>query len=318
MTVFYDVFNGDADGICALHQLRLAEPRESVLITGVKRDIALLERVDAQSGDEVTVLDVSLARNAAALKRLLARGAACRYFDHHVPGEILVHPRLATFIDTAPAVCTSLLVDRYLNGSQRVWAVVGAFGDNLADSAREAAVRLELNELQLAQLQALGECINYNAYGDSVDDLNYHPAELYQTLARYADPFQFITGEPIYEVLRAARADDLYRASEIAPALATARSAIYVLPDAAWSRRVSGTFINDLATVYPDRAHAVLTRGGGGDRVSVRPPLNRPTGADALCRQFASGGGRKGAAGIDLLPADDFARFMAAFRKAFD
>jgi hypothetical protein len=78
MTVFYDVFYGDADGICALHQLRLAEPRESVLITGVKRDIALLERVDAQSGDEVTVLDISLARNAAALNRLLARGAACR------------------------------------------------------------------------------------------------------------------------------------------------------------------------------------------------------------------------------------------------
>ena len=25
----YDVFNGDADGICALIQLRLAEPRES-------------------------------------------------------------------------------------------------------------------------------------------------------------------------------------------------------------------------------------------------------------------------------------------------
>ena len=39
-----DVFNGDADGLCALHQLRLAEPRESVLVTGVKRDIALVER----------------------------------------------------------------------------------------------------------------------------------------------------------------------------------------------------------------------------------------------------------------------------------
>ncbi|MGK0374442.1 MAG: hypothetical protein ACJA2E_000911, partial [Arenicella sp.] len=28
-----DCFNGDADGICALTQLRLAEPRESLLIT---------------------------------------------------------------------------------------------------------------------------------------------------------------------------------------------------------------------------------------------------------------------------------------------
>jgi hypothetical protein len=42
----YDVFNGDADGICALQQLRLAEPGTSVLVTGVKRDIGLLARVD--------------------------------------------------------------------------------------------------------------------------------------------------------------------------------------------------------------------------------------------------------------------------------
>ena len=45
-----DVFNGDADGICALHQLRLAAPADSELVTGVKRDIALLERVAARLG----------------------------------------------------------------------------------------------------------------------------------------------------------------------------------------------------------------------------------------------------------------------------
>lgn len=42
----YDVFNGDADGICALHQLRLARPRpEAQLVTGVKRDIRLLRHL---------------------------------------------------------------------------------------------------------------------------------------------------------------------------------------------------------------------------------------------------------------------------------
>ena len=41
----YDVFNGDADGICALLQLRLAAPADSTLITGVKRDIDLLKPV---------------------------------------------------------------------------------------------------------------------------------------------------------------------------------------------------------------------------------------------------------------------------------
>ncbi|RUM38930.1 MAG: acetyltransferase, partial [Desulfobulbus sp.] len=42
--ITYDVFNGDADGICALHQLRLHDPRpDAHLVTGVKRDICLLE-----------------------------------------------------------------------------------------------------------------------------------------------------------------------------------------------------------------------------------------------------------------------------------
>src|SRR3954470_9591181 len=61
---FYDIFNGDADGICALQQLRLEEPRMSVLVTGVKRDIGLLERVKAQAGDELTVLDIPMPNNA--------------------------------------------------------------------------------------------------------------------------------------------------------------------------------------------------------------------------------------------------------------
>ena len=317
MTVFYDVFNGDADGICALHQLRLAEPRASVLVTGIKRDIALLERVEAQAGDQLTVLDVSLARNVAALQKQLARGATCRYFDHHFAGEIPAHPNLKTFIDTAPDVCTCLLVDRYLNGRSRIWAVIAAFGDNLAASARKAATSLNLNEPQLVQLQELGECINYNAYGDSVDDLYYHPADLYQALSRYVDPFAFISGEPVFDILRSGRADDLYRAHELAPELTTPRCALYVLPDAAWSRRVSGSFGNQLASAHPNRAHAVMTRSGGGCRVSVRAPSANPHGADTLCRQFASGGGRQGAAGIDLLPENEFERFVAAFRKAF-
>jgi hypothetical protein len=317
MTVFYDVFNGDADGICALHQLRLAEPRASVQVTGVKRDIELLGRVDAQAGDVVTVLDISLARNAGSLQRLLARGARCSYFDHHFAGDIPAHPNLRTFIDTAPDVCTSLLVDRYLDGRQRIWAVVAAFGDNLAAAARKSAAALNLNEPQLAQLQALGECINYNAYGDSVGDLYYEPVDLYETLAGYTDPFQFISGEPVFEVLRAGRADDLFRASELAAETETARCAVYVLPDAAWSRRVNGTFGNQLAAAHPERAHAVLTRRSTGYAVSVRAPIAAPRGADALCRQFAGGGGRQGAAGIDDLPESEFARFVAVFTQAF-
>ena len=78
MSKSYDIFNGDADGLCALHQLRLDAPRAAELVTGVKRDIALLERVDAQRGDELTVLDVSMKANAQALARALERGARVR------------------------------------------------------------------------------------------------------------------------------------------------------------------------------------------------------------------------------------------------
>ena len=56
---YIDVFNGDADGICALTQLRNAHPCESQLVTGVKRDIQLLDKVHAKPGDRITVLDVS-------------------------------------------------------------------------------------------------------------------------------------------------------------------------------------------------------------------------------------------------------------------
>src|SRR6185295_2164578 len=136
---FYDIFNGDADGICALQQLRLADPRESILVTGVKRDINLLSRVEARAGDELTVLDIALGANAPDLARLLAVGARCRWFDHHAPGTIPRHPNLRTVIDTSPEVCTSLLVDRVLEGRYRLWAVVAAFGDNLPGPATRAA-----------------------------------------------------------------------------------------------------------------------------------------------------------------------------------
>jgi hypothetical protein len=175
---YYDIFNGDADGVCALHQLRLVEPRESVLVTGVKRDQRLVEKVDAQAGDELTVLDVSMQDNAEALLRLLARGVRCRYFDHHYPGDIPSHPGLHAVIDTSPDVCTSLLVDRHLGGCLRPWAVVAAFGDNLDETARIAAAPLHLAPERLDQLAELGRLLNYNGYGEQIDDLVFPPDTL--------------------------------------------------------------------------------------------------------------------------------------------
>lgn len=314
---FYDIFNGDADGICALQQLRLVEPRASVLVTGVKRDIALVERVEAASGDELTVLDVSFKTNAHAVLRALGRGARCRYFDHHNAGDVPQHPNLRTFIDTAPDICTSLLVDRYLSGRQRIWAVVAAFGDNLVKSARRAAELLQLEPAEVERLRELGECINYNAYGETVDDLHYHPADLFETLSRYRDPLEFMEDEPIFDVLKNAYRDDLYRAEAVNPEMQNEKCAIFFLPDAAWSRRVSGPFSNELARRHPARANAVLVRKEGGYLVSVRAAQAKPLGADELCQRFASGGGRQGAAGINHLPESELNRFVADFQRRF-
>ena len=314
---FYDIFNGDADGICALQQLRLEEPRASVLVTGAKRDVRLLQRVHAAAGDELTVLDISLQSNAADLQRLLAAGARLRCFDHHAAGDLPRHANLKAFIDIAPDTCTSLIVDRYLGGRQRLWAVVAAYGDNLAGPAERAAAELDLDAADLARLRELGECLNYNAYGDAVDDLHYHPADLFEIVSRYRDPRDFAEGEPVLEVLRSALADDVERARAVTPGAASEHGALYVLPDAAWSRRIHGIFANDLARRHPRRAVALLVARHGGYSVSVRAPLERPRGADALCLKFETGGGRQAAAGINWLPEADYPRFVTEFNKAF-
>lgn len=314
----FDVFNGDADGICALHQLRLVNPIASSLITGVKRDVALLARVPARQGDVVTVLDISLDTNREALLELLARGVEVEYFDHHFSGAVPLHPRLMACIETAADVCTSLLVNRHLGGKYPLWAIVGAFGDNLSDAAYRLARLYSVRAEQAQQLRELGESINYNAYGDAQADLLIPPARLYEALLPYADPFQFILADPITQALRDGQRQDMEMAMQQSASVVLPCGAIYVLPDLAWTRRVRGIFSNHLASSHPGLAHAVLTANPlGGYTVSVRAPMASPYGAEKLCRQFESGGGRASAAGINRLPRDGLPEFMRAFEEAF-
>jgi len=310
-----DVFNGDADGICALTQLRNATPADSVLVTGVKRDIALLAKVDAGAGDRVTVLDISLDKNREGLAKVLERGAAVFYVDHHFAGEIPESDRLETLIDPAPNVCTSILVDRYLEGRFTLWAVTGAFGDNLEASARALAQPLGLTDDELTSLQDLGTYVNYNAYGASVADLHFSPAELFERMKHYASPFDFVDGDrETFEKLGAGYHQDMASAHAVRPAAESERTAVYILPDEPWARRVSGVFSNQLANGAPGRGHAVLTqRSDGTYLVSVRAPLEEPRGAAELCRRFPTGGGREAAAGINHLPADQLEEFVVQF-----
>ena len=313
-----DVFNGDADGLCALHQLRLASPCDSTLVTGVKRDINLLRKVEANSNDNITVLDVSLDKNREGLIRCLDAGAKVMYFDHHFAGDIPQHKNLETHIDTSANMCTSLLVNQYLNGQYLAWAVTAAYGDNLFIAAEEAALPLKLSAEKLEQLKLLGTCINYNGYGSSLDDLIFTPEELYKKIKPYSDPFDFIDNEAAYKTLVEGYHADIENAEAIEPTYKSNTHAIYIMENEKWSNRVSGVFANQLAQQNPDTAHAMLTKNNNdGFVVSVRAPLNNKTGADELCRQFESGGGRKAAAGINHLPLSEYERFKDAFSRSF-
>lgn len=316
--VYYDVFNGDADGLCALQQLRLAEPIASQLITGVKRDIDLLKQVIAQTNDQVTVLDIALDQNREALLRLLSQGVHIRYFDHHTTTNIPAHANFISHIETIPDKGTSLLVDEYLGGQFRNWAVVGTFGDNFDTRANGIANDLGYSAEQIAQLRNLGILLNYNSYGLSLQDLLIAPQILSLHMRSFVEPLEFIAVSETYKILNTGYAQDMAQVEELKPEFTSERHQLYILPDAPWARRVSGVFANQLVHKNPNYANALLTHlPSGGFLVSVRAPKNTLIGADVLCRQFSSGGGRKAAAGINLLPEDQYQTFLQAFIQAF-
>jgi hypothetical protein len=313
-----DIFNGDADGVCALTQLRNAEPRESTLITGVKRDIALVAKAEVSDGDRITALDISFDKNREGVLAALEAGAEIFYVDHHFAGEIPDDDRLTTIIDTDANVCTSLLVNGYLEGAYVEWAVTGAFGDNLHDTARRLAAGLDIAADDLASLEELGTCINYNGYGPAIEDLHFDPEDLYRRLFAAGSPLAFVRDSADFRKLSEGYREDMGLAAALEPMHATGDVAVFILPDQSWARRVSGVYSNDLATGNPDRAHAVLTEKANGNYlVSVRAPLSNKQGAAELCMQFPTGGGRAAAAGINDLPADSLDAFIAAFGKAY-
>ncbi len=316
-TTYYDIFNGDADGICALHQLRLAEPREATLVTGVKRDIRLLDQVVQVRGAELTVLDISLDSNRTALLQLLE---SCRvfYVDHHYAGDLPHSPNLIAHLDPSPEICTSLMVDGLLGGRFRGWGVAAAFGDNLHASARKTAATMGLAEPQVERLRELGELLNYNGYGQKVADLHVPPQALYAAVKPYADPLAFYEEAEILALLRQGFADDLRRANAVTALRETSMGRIFVFPAEKWASRIAGIFSNEKARERPDTAHALLVDNGDTTfMVSVRAPLVRRAGADTLCRAFPTGGGRAAAAGINALPGVQVEDFCRKFFEVF-
>jgi len=317
MTHIY-AFNGDADGLCALQQLRLSSPGPATLVTGVKRDIELLRRVDAGPGDQVTALDISLDTNRAGLQRLLESGARVRYFDHHHAGELPVHECFEAHIDTSAEVCTSVLVDRHLGGQHRAWAITAAFGDSLPKVAQSMARDSAMPAETAAKLERLGIALNYNAYGESVSDLHFDPAALAEAMLPYADPLAFIEDSPVFARLWAGYEADMAQARALRPERQVPGAPLLVMPDGPWARRAIGVLANDLMHRLPGSAIAILSpRSAGGYTASIRVPKDSATGADDFCRQFPTGGGRRGAGGVNELPAAELERFAGRFEDVF-
>ena len=316
---YIDVFNGDADGICALVQLRRHEPQDAKLVTGIKRDINLLSKVHATSDDHITVLDISLEKNAVDVKRLLELGAEIFYADHHNAGALIEHENLITYIDQSATTCTSLIIDNYLQGRYHEWAITAAFGDNLTVIATQLATDHGMSETEIEALQALGTYLNYNGYGASVEDLFFHPAELYRQCTAFDSPFEFMAqNSSVFNTLSHGYQQDMLLAEEVSPCHVTDNTAVIQLPDEKWARRVSGVYGNELANRYPERAHAIVTdKGADQIMISIRAPRLRETGADEVARQFPTGGGRKNAAGINALPRSRLDDFIVALERQY-
>ena len=314
-----DIFNGDADGIFALHQYRLHDPLpKPFLLTGVKRDICLLSQLEDIHQSSLVVFDISLDSNRASLLRLLQQNNQVTYFDHHFAGAKIVSPALQAYIDTNPNICTSLIVNRVLNNHHGLWAICGAFGDNLHEPALELAKSFHLTAKQIDLLRQFGELFNYNGYGSSLEDLLFHPRELYEAVKPYANPFEYLENSLQIATLQATYQADLALAMQEKEMETPGKNRAYYLPDTPWSRRIVGVFSNIKARERTDAAHAIITNNPNGSlRISVRAPLEDRRNADTLCKLYPSGGGRAAAAGINSLPKDSLDLFLNTFHSFY-
>lgn len=315
----YDIFNGDADGIFALHQYRLVHPQpDARKITGVKRDIRLLSKVEDVQNCKLTVFDVSLDSNRGPLTKILAADNNVLYFDHHFAGKIPDSKCLTTLINPSAETCTSIIVNEYLDHAFPLWAICGAYGDNLHTIAKNLQSTLGLGEDEGKVLMELGELFNYNGYGADLSDLHFEPADLYTAIQPYENPFDFIKNAPQLKQLREGHDNDMARAMEQKPHPTSAKNRVYIFPDKPWARRVSGVFSNLKAREQEHSAHAIISENHDKTlRISVRAPLADRRDADTLCKSFPTGGGRAAAAGVNALPAELLDTFLESFHSTF-
>jgi len=276
-------YNGDADGICSMVQWGLVYGIEGQRITGVKRDIELLERVNPQSDDEIIVMDISLARNHARAVELASQGFDITWFDHHLAGDPI--DAISTHIDTSSDVCTARIVEKFL-GVDSDWAQVALHGDGLSVHSSKA------------EFKELGELLNYNGYGADLSDLHFHPDELLLLCLQAKTPQNFMDTQA-FMTLKNGFESDLSHARNI-----SVTDGYYILPNEAWARRVVGVMAHRI-NESGDGPHVIAIDKGETLQVSIRGS----EGIGELCKMFG-GGGRATAGGIDALPKNEIRALM--------
>lgn len=319
-TVF--AFNGDADGLAAQQILGLEIGHRGVLkLTGTKREIELLDRLPPMSGGHVHALDISLRRNLGGLPGLLAnRNIKVTWYDHHDPGEPPADANLIVHVNQAPETCTAAIVNTVFGHRHPLWAALAAFGDNLpaTGSALASAGGASAHEAQL--LKRAGVLVNYNAYGEAPGDQLFSALELAERMEPHISPLDFCWDADIFPALAAQFESDREAFQALTPLVDAPSAKAFISPDTAFARRYGATWANERALENPDEAFAILQVGGDGNyRVSIRAPRRTGTvpAAGDLAKEFAGGGGRRLAAGIDALPPNQLDRFADRFAEFF-
>ena len=276
-------FNGDADGIGSMVQWGLMYGISGERVTGVKRDIELLERINPKSGDEIIVMDISLARNHQRANQLVQAGMKIIWFDHHLAGEKI--EGIETNIDTSPDVCTARIIESYLQ-KESDWAQVALHGDGLSSHSSKP------------EYKELGELLNYNGYGADLSDLHFHPDELLNLCLDSKTPSNFMQ-TPAFQKLQQGFAHDMVQAESVIEV-----DGMYLLPDEAWARRVVGVLAHRINSQSAG-PHVIAIDKGDFLQVSLRGQ----NGIGDLCAKFG-GGGRATAGGIDALPKEEIPALM--------